>query len=303
MHFDLSDLTVFTHVAESPSLTRGARRAHLSPAAVSARIKALEEQLGTKLFYRDSRGVMLTPSGIKLLAHARKILRQVACVKSEFSEYQDKLVGHIRIFANTTAVAEFLPELLADLLSEYPDITVDLQERLSRDIIRGILDGSADLGLIAGPVKRRDLDVIPYTLDSLVLAVPPGHPLASRSTVSLAETLEFPHISLHEGSTLFDLVTAQTEDAGKKLPTRIQVSSYDAICRMIEAGVGIGILPGSVTAQPRFVKKLRTVELDEPWAVRERSILVKEADSIPRFMQVLVDKIIAAGKNKHIHIA
>src|SRR5699024_10189169 len=173
MHFDLSDLTVFIHVAEAPSLTRGARRAHLSPAAVSARIKALEEQLGTKLFYRDSRGVMLTPSGVKLLAHARDILRQVAHLKSEFSVYQNQLVGHVRIFANTTVVTEFLPTLLAELLSEHPGITVDLQERLSRDIIRGVLDGSADLGLIAGPVKKPGLDVIYYSTDKLPLAVPP----------------------------------------------------------------------------------------------------------------------------------
>lgn len=289
MHFELSDLRVFVHIAESPSLTKGARRAHLSTAAASTRIKTLENQLVTKLFYRDSRGVTLTPSGTRLLTHARLILRQAEYLKSEFSEYRDGWVGHMRIFANTTAVTEFLPEVLAKFLSQYPAITVDLQERLSRDIVRGVLDGSADLGLIAGPVEAEGLEVIHYSTDRLVLAVPHGHPLASKPHITLTQTLDYPHISLHEGSTLFDLITARAEQAGRKLPTRIQVSSYDAICRMIEAGVGIGILPESVTSGPRFNQKLFTLELKEPWAIRERSILVRDLEVMPDFVKTLIN--------------
>ncbi|MBJ7547001.1 LysR family transcriptional regulator, partial [Pseudomonas sp. OA3] len=152
MHFDLPDLRLFIHIAESPSLTQGARKAFLSPAAASARIKALESQLGSRLLYRDSRGVELTPAGQRLLQHARLIMRQVDYLKSEFTEYVTDAAGHIRIFANTTAVTEFLPEVLAGFLAERPGVTVDLQERLSRDIVRGVLDGAADLGIIAGPV-------------------------------------------------------------------------------------------------------------------------------------------------------
>src|SRR5690606_21813023 len=281
MHFELSDMRIFTHVAESPSLTQGARRAHLSTAATSARIKMLEAQLGTKLLYRDSRGVTLTPAGTKLLRHARLILRQVDYVKSEFAEYGSGVFGHIRIFANTTAITEFLPEVLAQFLVRHPAVTVDLQERLSRDIVRGVLDGNADLGLIAGPVKAQGLEVIHYSTDSLLLAVSPGHPLASKPKATLRETLEYPHISFHEGSTLFDLVTTKVELLGRKLPTRIQVSSYEAICRMIEAGVGIGIIPESAARRHCRTMGLVTVPLDETWAIRERSLLVRELEAMP----------------------
>ena len=157
MHFDLADLRLFIHIAESPSLTQGARRAHLSPATASARIKALESQLDSRLLYRDSRGVELTPAGHTLLQHARLIMRQVDYLKSEFTEYGTDSAGHIRIFANTTAVTEFLPEVLAGFLAERPGVTVDLQERLSRDIVRGVLDGSTDIGIIAGPVQAEGL--------------------------------------------------------------------------------------------------------------------------------------------------
>jgi len=291
MHFELSDIRIFIHVAESPSLTQGARRAHLSTAAISARIKALENQLGTRLLYRDSRGVTLTPAGAKLLKHARFIMRQVDYVKSEFAEYESGMFGHIRIFANTTAVTEFLPELLAQFLSQHPAITVDLQERLSRDIVRGVLDGSADLGLIAGPVEAQGLEVIHYSTDRLLLALPKGHPLAKKKSITLAETLDYPQISFREGSTLFDLVTAQVERLGRTFPTRIQVSSYEAICRMIETGVGIGIIPESAAQRHCRTMRLVTRPLKEPWAIRERSMLVRELEAMPGCVKELVERL------------
>jgi DNA-binding transcriptional LysR family regulator len=289
MHFGLSDIRIFIHVAESSSVTQGARRANLSAAATSARIKALEGQLGTKLLYRDSRGITLTPGGEKFLKHARVIMRQVDFVKSDFAEYGNGLFGHIRIFANTTAVTEYLPEVLAQFLADRPAITVDLQERLSREIVRGVLDGSADLGLIAGPVKAQGLEVIRYSTDRLLLALPEGHPLATKTSVTLAETLDYPHISYREGSTLFDLVTSQVEQLGRTLPMRIQLSSYESICRMIESKVGIGIIPESAAVRHRRTMRLVTVPLEEPWAIRERSLLVRELEGMPGCVRDLME--------------
>ena len=291
MHFDLADLRLFIHIAESPSLTQGARRAHLSPAAASARIKALEGQLDSRLLYRDSRGVELTPAGHKLLQHARLIMRQVDYLKSEFTAYGADHAGHIRIFANTTAVTEFLPEVLAGFLAERPGVTVDLQERLSRDIVRGVLDGTTDLGIIAGPLEVSGLQAIHFSTDRLVLAVPEGHPLAGEQAVTLAQTLAYPHISLHEGSTLLTFLRDEVEKLGQKLALRIQVSSFEASCRMIEAGVGIGIIPESAAQRHSRTMRLATVQLDEPWAVRERRILVRELDALPGILLALIERL------------
>ncbi len=288
MHFDLADLRLFIHIAESPSLTQGARRAHLSPAAASARIKALESQLDSRLLYRDSRGVELTPAGNKLLQHARLIMRQVDYLKSEFTEYGTDSAGHIRIFANTTAVTEFLPEVLAGFLAERPGVTVDLQERLSRDIVRGVLDGSTDIGIIAGPVQAEGLQVLHFSTDRLLLGVPIGHPLAGETQVTLRQTLAYQHIGLHEGSTLLTFLRDRVEKLGSQLSLRIQVSSFEAVCRMIEAGVGIGIIPESAARRHSRTMQLALVELDEPWAVRERSILVRELDALPGSVRALI---------------
>ncbi len=291
MHFDLPDLRLFIHIAESPSLTQGARKAFLSPAAASARIKALESQLGSRLLYRDSRGVELTPAGQRLLQHARLIMRQVDYLKSEFTEYGTDAAGHIRIFANTTAVTEFLPEVLAGFLAQRPGVTVDLQERLSRDIVRGVLDGAADLGIIAGPVQAPGLQVLHFSTDRLVLAVPLGHPLAERQTVNLGDTLAYQHIGLHEGSTLLSFLREQVERLGGTLALRIQVSSFEAICRMIEGGVGIGIIPESAARRHSRTMQLAILQLDEAWAVRERSMLVRELDALPGSVRALIDRL------------
>ncbi|RIA31584.1 LysR family transcriptional regulator [Ectopseudomonas oleovorans] len=291
MHFDLADLRLFIHIAESPSLTQGARKAFLSPAAASARIKTLESQLGSRLLYRDSRGVELTPAGQRLLQHARLIMRQVDYLKSEFTEYGTDAAGHMRIFANTTAVTEFLPEVLAGFLAERPGVTVDLQERLSRDIVRGVLDGAADLGIIAGPVQAPGLQVLHFSTDRLVLAVPLGHALAQHQSVSFADTLAYQHIGLHEGSTLLSFLREQVETLGGSLALRIQVSSFEAICRMVEAGVGIGIIPESSALRHSRTMQLATLQLDEAWAVRERSMLVRELDALPGSVRALIDRL------------
>lgn len=288
MHFDLPDLRLFIHIAESPSLTQGARRAFLSPAAASARIKALEAQLESRLLYRDSRGVELTPAGERLLHHARLIMRQVDYLKSEFTDYGTDSAGHIRIFANTTAVTEFLPEILAGFLAERPGVSVDLQERLSRDIVRGVLDGSTDLGIIAGPVEVSGLQVLHFSTDRLLLAVPKNHPLSDKPRVTLRDTLEYQHIGLHEGSTLLSFLREHVEKLGKKLSLRIQVSSFEAICRMVEAGVGIGIIPESAAQRHSRTMQLTTIELDEPWSVRERSILVRDLEALPGSVKALI---------------
>lgn len=289
MHFDLADLRLFVHIAEAPSLTQGARRAHLSAAAASTRIKALEGQLDCRLLYRDNRGVELTPAGQRLLQHARLILRQVEHLKDDFSEQGGDQVGHIRIFANTTAVTEFLPELLAGFLAARPGVSVDLQERLNRDIVRAILDGSADLGIVAGPVRAEGLQVVRFSTDRLVLAVPPGHPLGRLRRLTLADTLDFAHIGLHEGSTLQSFLREQVERVGGSLNLRIQVASFEAICRMVEAGVGIGVLPETAARRHSRTMNLQILTLDEPWVVRERSVLLRDHEALPGCARALVD--------------
>ncbi|KFX28382.1 LysR substrate-binding domain-containing protein [Ralstonia solanacearum] len=297
MHFDFADLRLFSRIAEEQNLSRGARRAFLSPAAASARLKALEEQLGTRLFYRESKGLSLTPAGEKLLRHARVIERQFEHVRSDFEAFSQDEVGHIRIFANTTAVTEFMPEVLARFMAERPAVTVDLQERLTRDIVRGVLDGSADLGIISGPVTSDALEVVHFSTDKLVLCTPVGHPLATVARgIAFADTLDYPHVSLHEGSTLHAFLTELVRDQRRRLQIRIQVRSFEAMCRMIETGVGIGVVPLSAALRHRKTMQLEIVELADAWAVRERAVIVRDLEGLPGCARALIDELIETAQ-------
>lgn len=292
MHFDLPDLRLFIHIAESPSLTQAAKRAHLSLAAVSVRIKSLENQANTRLLYRDSRGMELTPAGQKFLQHARIILRQVDHLKNDFQEQAAGDSGHIRIFANTTAVTEFMPAILARFLAAHPGVTVDLQERLTRDIVRGVLDGSTDLGIVSGPIDAPELQTIHFSTDKLVLVAPQGHPLGGVARVKLTDAVQYPFITMHEGSTLVAFLREQVEQGGQRLMQRIQLYSFESICRMVEAGVGVGVIPDSAARRYSLAgMKLQVVELDEPWVIRERKLLARDVDALPACAKILIEQI------------
>jgi DNA-binding transcriptional LysR family regulator len=291
MLFDLTDLRLFIFVAELKSLTRAAERMHLSLAAASNRVKELESRFGMRLLYRENKGVLLSPAGETLLGHAQQFMQQLERLKSDMQQYNNGIKGHIRIFANTTAVTEFMPQVLASFLTANPQVNVALEERLNHDIIRGVQEGTADIGVAAGPVQGQGLEIINFATDRLVLATARSHPLAKAGRISFAQTLEYSHIGLHEGSTLHHFLNRVVADTGEHLNLRIQVRGFDAMCRMVETNVGIGILPQSAGLRHSRSMALALVELTDPWAIRERSVIVQKLERLPNYARELVQLI------------
>ncbi|MBY4678787.1 LysR family transcriptional regulator [Marinobacterium arenosum] len=291
MHFDLRDLELFVCIAESNSLTRGSKRANISAAAASNRIKGLEGQLNSRLFYRDSRGMSLTPAGSRLLKHAISILQRISAVKQDFSTLGGEDSGHLRILANTTAVTEILPDVLADFLSQRPGVSIDLQEELNNNIVKNILEGAADLGIISDEVQGTGLEVIPFTTDNLLLAVPFDSELARLDRLSFFETLTEPHICLHEGSSLFSFLQNVARQIGGNLKPRVQVFGFESVCRMVESGVGIGVIPESSAIRHARTMRIKLVELSDTWAKRCRCIILKDLENLPKCGQELINDI------------
>ena len=291
MHFDLTDLRLFVLTADEGNLTRAAAGRHLSLAAASARIKALETQAGLALLYREARGVRLTPAGEAFLHHARGVLRQAEQLRTDLQEYGGGLRGHVRVFANTTAVTDFLPEILPSFLKANPKVNVDLQEKPNADIARGVLDGRADLGIVAGQVDTLGLRAIHFSTDRLVLVGPRGHRFARRKRMAFAETLDEDAVGMQHGSTLQAFLAQITEKLGKPLKLRIQLASFDAMCRMIGAGVGVGIVPESAALRNLKPMGLVQINLSDDWAVRERFVLVREREAVPAFAQSLIETL------------
>lgn len=291
MHFDLTDLRLFVRTAEERNLTRASVHQHLSLAAASSRIKALEEQAGLPLFYREARGVKLTPPGEAFLHHARGLLRQTEQLKLELQDYGGGLRGHLRVFANTTAVTDFMPEILPSFLASHPRVNVDLQEKPNAEIARGVLDGRADLGIVAGQVDTLGLQSIHFSTDRLVLVTPLEHPLSKHARIGFADTLDQDHVGMHHGSTLQSFLSQVTEKLGKTLKLRIQLSSFDAMCRMISAGVGVAIVPESAARRNQPNMPFALIELNDAWSVRERYILARDQASLPAYAQALVQTL------------
>ena len=252
MQFDLTDLRLYVQTAEALNLTRAAATQHLSLAAASARIKALEAHAGLPLFYREARGVRLTPAGEAFLHHARGVLRQTEQLRLDLQEYTGGLRGHLRVLANTTAVTDFMPEILPPFLAANPRINVDLQEKPNAEIARGVLDGRADLGIVAGQIDTLGLQAIHFSTDRLVLVTARGHRFARRKSIAFAETLDEDAVGMQRGSTIQAFLAQVTERLGKPLRLRIQLASFDAMCRMIGAGVGIGVVPVSAARRVNF---------------------------------------------------
>jgi DNA-binding transcriptional LysR family regulator len=293
MEFDLTDLRLFVRTADEGNMTRAAERQHLSLAAASARIKSLETQSGLSLLYREARGVRLTPPGEAFLYHARGVLRQTDQLRSDLQEYGGGLRGHLRVFANTTAVTDFLPEILPGFLTDHPRINIDLQEKPNPEIARGVLDGRADVGIVAGKVDTLGLEAIHFSTDRLVLATAKGHRFARRKKIAFAETLDDDQVGMQSGSTLQTFLSQVTDALGKPLKLRIQLSSFDAMCRMIGAGVGIGIVPESAARRNQAAMGIALIELTDPWSVRERYILVRSRQALPRYADSLIETLCA----------
>ncbi|MBB2917674.1 LysR family transcriptional regulator [Cupriavidus alkaliphilus] len=298
MRFDLVDLKLFTHIAEAQSLTGGAQRSHLSLAAASTRIKNLEEHVGVKLLSRSSQGVKVTGAGETLLAHARRVLRQLEQLSGDLQEYAAGVKGHVRVFANTTAMSEFLPAVLRSYLVSHPDVTIDMHERLSPDIVRAVQEGIVDIGIIAGNVRTDGLEVMPYRRDRLVLATALSHPLAERGRVDFIDTLDYDFIGLPEDSAIHNFLKRAAADLQRSLRWRVQVSNFETACRMIEANVGVGVLPETTARRHAKAMSLRIVQLDDEWAERQLQICVADLDALPLFARKLVDLLVEDGQGR-----
>lgn len=292
MQFDLVDLRLFVLAAEELNLTRAADRQKLSLAAASSRIKALEQQVGVPLFVRQARGVALTAPGQAFLHHARAMLRQAHQLRTDLQEYQGGLRAHLRVYANTTAVTDFLPEILPGYLAAHPRISIDLQEKPNADIARGVLDGMADLGIVAGSVDHLGLQAIHFSTDRLVLVTPANHRLAQRKSIAFEKVLGEDAVGMQEGSTLQTFLADMAERVGQTQKLRVQLSNFDAMCRMIGAGVGVGIVPESAARRNRKSMKLALVELTDAWSVRERYVLVRDVERLPVHARELIDALV-----------
>lgn len=293
MRYDLTDLRLFAAVADARNLTHGAARVHLAPSSASHRLKLLEEDLGTALFERHARGLTLTGAGEALLRHAQQVFAQLEQMHADLAPFAAGVRGHVALWANTHATHSFLPDDLAEFLRAHPQVSVTLEEHTSPEIVMAVARGEVEIGVVAETVEGAEVELIPYRADRLVLITPAAHPLAAKASTRFADVLDHPFVMLHTGSAIHTFTMNAAAALGRHLNVRIQVRSFEAVCRMVGAGVGLGLVPRSAVPSGGLREPPTVVELDEPWAQRDLQVCVRSRAALSGFAAALVDRLAA----------
>jgi DNA-binding transcriptional LysR family regulator len=291
MKLDPLSLKLFVSVVEEGTIAAAAEREHIVASAVSKRLSELEGALDTQLLQRSNKGIQPTEAGLALLSLARGLLHDLDDIYLQMREYSSGTRGYVRVFANISTITQFLPQELSRFVEQYPLIQIHLEEKISTVITRAVAESVADIGIFTLGTHAQDLEVFPYGSDELVLITPKSHPLAKRKSVKFGETLDFDYVGLHAGGSMNLQLANVASHFGKVLKLRMQVTSFDAQCLMVEAGLGIGVLPRN--SAKTFLKALdiNVVTLDEPWAKRDLAICVRSYDSLSMAARFLVDHL------------
>jgi DNA-binding transcriptional LysR family regulator len=290
MRPDLVSLALFIRVAELQSITKAAEASHIALAAASRRITQLEDQLGVQLLFRSARGVDLTPAGTTLLAHAREMLAKVDEMRVEIADYSRGLKGLVRVQANASALAQYLPDDLATFAAKHPAIKVALSEERSGAIADAVHAGIADVGIVMEGADAEGLERFEYRTDTLCAVLPKKHPVKARS-LEFHQLLDYDMVGLESNTVISQILLKEAARAARPLRLRVQVKSFDVVARLVQAGLGIGVLPEA--AARAFAKHmgLRLVALTDPWASRKMYVAVRHYDRLAGPTKQLVDHL------------
>ncbi|PKG54179.1 LysR family transcriptional regulator [Halomonas sp. MES3-P3E] len=300
MKLDPTSLRLFVRVAEMGTITGAADAEFIATSAVSKRLSELEAHFSTPLLHRNNRGVELTPAGNALLHLSRGVLHNLEDLDLQMRDYTSGERGIIRIFANMSAITQYLPGETQAFFEKHPDIGVQLEEKVSPVITREIMANGADIGICAKLPHGYDLAELPYHTDELVLVTPLNHPLANRDAIDFRDSLEHAYVGLHSSSAINLQLLKAASLANRPLRLRIQVTSYDALCLMVQAGLGIGVVPRGAIRQYVGGLQVRVLPIRDDWAKRPLCIYVNNIDRISMAARLFVDHLIESSNNsKH----
>jgi len=295
MRPDLSSLVLFIRIAETRSITKAAEACHIALAAASRRVAQLEDQFGVQLLYRNVRGVEVTPAGHALLFHARELMARVDDMSAELSDYSKGAKGLVRVQANTSALAQYLAQDLAAFAAAHPAVKLSLAEERSGAIVEAVHAGTTDVGIVMEGPPTDGLQCFPYRGDQLVAVLPRRHRLRG-ARLAFEKLLDFDFVGLESDTMISKLLASRAAEAGKPLRLRVQVKSFDVVARMIQAGLGIGVLPEKAARSFAGPMGLRLVPLTDEWAARRMLLCVRQYATLPVTARQLVDYLVPGAK-------
>jgi len=293
MKLDLTSLKLFVRVVEEGTIAKAAELEHIAAAAVSRRLSDLEHALGTSLLLRSNKGIEATPAGMSLLYMSRKLINSLEDIQIQMQEFSGGMQGSVSLHANISAITQFVPDLVKSFLQKHPRIRINLEERNSLSIARGIADGSAEIGIFTRLPHNADIETFPFRTDRLVVLVHSEHPLAARESLSFRETLDYEHVSLYQGTQLNYQLTKVAGEMNRRIKLRTAVSGYDAMCLLVNVGLGLAILP-ETSARIYRLPNAVVVPLQEEWATREIVVGVKSRQALLPAATMMLEHLLEA---------
>lgn len=277
------------------SISAAAVEQNIAVSAVSRRLSDMEHRLGTAVLYRKGRGVEPTPAGTTLLKHAQNLLRLADRAADEMSDFAEGGRGHVRVAANPSAIAQFLPSLFSSFATNNENVKIALKETMSDGVVRDVSDGVVDIGIFSEIVDHTGIETFPYLEDRLCVITSLDHPMAKQTKVAFTDILDFPHVALEDGSSLFAQFSTRAAEAGGALDIAVRVRSFDGVRRMVGSGLGLGILPYGVAAPYAKSDGLQVISLDENWATRRFLLGVRERKALSRAAERFLVYALVAG--------
>lgn len=293
MRIDLTDLRLFVAIVRCGSITRGAAAVNLALASASQRVSGMETALKVPLLERAARGVHPTRAGAALLQHAEDILRRTDRMLGELRDFSTGQRGCVRLLSNTGALLGILPRALRSFLLAYPGLDVAVEEHPSVDIVRLVAEGAAELGIVSDVVDPGALHLHRLEEDRLVLITAAAHHLAGCGRIGFAEAVREPLIGLLDAA-LERHLAEHAARRGLRLSHRIRLRSIGAIGRMVEADIGVAILPESTLADLAGMG-VHAIPLAEPWASRYLALCLRSPDELTPHARLLIEHVRTAA--------
>jgi DNA-binding transcriptional LysR family regulator len=288
LHLDITDLKLFVNVVDAGSITHGAQRSNMSLPAASGRIKQLEAEVKTRLLERERLGVRPTEAGRALYFHGLSVLGSLQRLNEDLAEYSRGAKGFIKLVSGTHALSEFLPDDVGAFLQAHSNVNITIEERSSQDIVEMVSVGVADVGIVVGVFETSLLEMHPYRVDHLTVVAPVDSCLPVEP-VNFADLLDEHHfIGLGTMSSLPRFLDRHARRAGKIVRQRMQLSNFYAICRMVEKGIGIAIVPATAAERFQTSMAFRIIQLRDEWARRELRVCVRSNVKLPNHVVSLV---------------
>lgn len=289
----MTTLRLFVAVCETRSMARAAEQANIVGSAISKRLAQLEDTVGTPLLVRRRRGVEPTPAGQSLLEHALTMLASAKSIERDMAAFAQGVRGQVRILATASIMAESLADDVAAFLQApaHHHIQIDMEEHISPDVIRGIRQGVAAVGICWDAADLSGLQTRSYRTDHLAIVVHPSHPLAVHETLGLAQTLDYEHVSLPVTSAVQMMLQRAAALLGRAIIHRVIVSNFEAALRVVRANLAISVVPREVAESYALTYGLRVLPLVEPWASRRFAICFRDEASLSMPAQLLVNHL------------